>query len=193
MAKRALNPSSKIGVTKKAASSTKFASPKSIKLNDAQTNILKCLAKLRTADIVQPKKDFLQQMSGNIKTQAGYDKNLGILKKYKLLVYPSKGLVEITEGGLEVVGKVDLSTFSTEEFHDNIKSLFSPKGQLIFDAISDGKKHNKMEVATKLNYDMNKLSGFEKNLSKMKTLGFLDKDSTTIQLTSKCFLPGHSN
>ena len=53
--------------------------------------------------------------------------------------------------------------------------------------MSDGKAHNKWEVAKRLGYDMDKLSGFEKDLGKIKNLGYLRIDGNMIQLTDKCF------
>ena len=49
-----------------------------------------------------------------------------------------------------------------------------------------------MDVAKALGYDLDKLSGFEKDLSKMSSLGFLVKDKDTMQLTAKCFIAGRA-
>ena len=161
------------------------------KLNTQKMKILKTIAMLRMASISKASKEQVQIMSGNSKTKAGFDKNLGQLKKAGFLVYVGAN-VELTEKGLAVVGDVDPSSLSTESFHENIKKVLSKKGGSIFDFISDGKKYNKMDVAKALGYDLDKLSGFEKDLSKMSSLGFLVKDKETMQLTAKCFIAGRA-
>ena len=189
-------------VSPKATVAKKNSSPKAkiatknslaITVKPAEDRILKTMGQLYHIGIEQPKKDQVQSFSGNAKTKAGYEKNLGNLRKKGLVEFPTKGLVALTDKGLEYVGDVDPSSLSIEEFHNNVKVMFSPKAGKIFDAIVDGKVHDKMEVAIRLGYDLNKLSGYEKDLGKMSTLGFLQRIGKQIQLTDKCFPLGRPN
>lgn len=174
----------------KAKAPTKAPGP----LKPALDNILQMMGKLHSIGHNQPKRDQVQSFSGNAKTPEGFKKNMGILKKEGWVLYPSKDTVELTEQGLEYVGDVDPSSLSIDEFHENIKEMLpSKQAKEIFDMITDGKIHSKKDIIMKLGLDPNKLSGLEKNLSKMSKLGFLEKNQTTIQLTDKCFPLGRPN
>ena len=131
-------------------------------------------------------------MSGNGKTLEGFKKNCGNIKKKLYLHYPDAKTMALTENGIAYVGELDAETITNEYFQEQvIKPLLSKKAGLVFDALSDGDVHQKRQVAMELGYDMAKLSGYEKDLSKMSKLGFLNKDKTTLQLTDKCFIRGH--
>ena len=157
-----------------------------------EEEIVQALGKLHAAGITEPKRDMVQAMSGNGKTPESFKKNMGILKKHKgYIEYPSATTVSLTDAGREYVGEPEPGSITNEVFHEEmIKVLLSKKGKEIFDEISDGKIHDKKEVAKRMGYDMNKLSGFDKDLSKMSTLGFVEKTKPTIQLTDKCFPMG---
>lgn len=135
----------------------------------------------------QPTLSMVQSFSGNNKTNAGYVKNVGILKKHGLIAKVGKDSIELTDLGMAFVEDSDPSNISLVKFHDNIKALLTKKGAAIFDTIKDRKVHDKIEVAKRLGYDLNELSGYDKDLSKMATLGFLRKNKMEIQLTDVCF------
>jgi len=182
--------------TKKKASPKAKAPTKTPKgsLKPAQDNILQTMGKLRAIGHNQPKRDQVQSFSGNTKTPEGFKKNMGILKKEGYLLFPSKDTVELTEQGLEYVGDVDPSSLSIDEFHENIKEMLpSQQAKQIFEMIKDGQVYNKKAIIEELGLDPKKLSGFEKNLSKMSSLGFVEKTKTTIQLTDTCFPLGRPN
>ena len=161
-------------------------------LNRAQDKILQTMGQLRAIGLYQPKKDQLMSFSGNAKTPEGYKKNVGILRKQEFLLYPTTDTVELTKKGVVYVGDgIDASTLSNAKFHENVKSMLTNKGALIFDKLADGSVRDKLQTARELGYDLTKLSGYEKDLSKMSSLGFLTKTKTTIQLTDKCFPLGH--
>lgn len=147
------------------------------------------MGKLYHALITQPKRDMVQAFSGNAKTLEGFKKNLGNIKKKGYVNYPDGATVALTEKGIAYVGTdVDPSSITNETIHETFKELLpGNKGKLIFEAISDGHVHQKKDIAVQLGYDLTKLSGYEKDLSKMSTLEFINKTKTTIQLTDKCF------
>lgn len=169
-----------------AAKGSKHPKP-GFKLNAAQEVILQTLGKLRAVKKDEPTREMVMQMSKNSKTKAGYDKNCGILRKQGFLAYPSSKTMELTDTGVAHVGSPDPSDMTNEVFHASIKQMISKKAGLIFDAIVDGKVHDRKKTAEDLGYDMTKLSGYDKDLSKMSSLGFLDYDKTTLQLTKMCF------
>ena len=126
-------------------------------------------------------------MSGYMKTPEGFKKTMGILKKGGYIVYPTGDTVALGDEGLKYVGDVEPPTL--EEYHNNIMEILPSKQAIeIFKELQDGEEHNKDEVIDALGLDRSKLSGFEKNLSKMKSLGYLNKTKDTIQLTPLCFI-----
>lgn len=176
-------------------SNTKAAAPPSktdFQPNAAQAKILHTMGDLRAIGMTQPTRAQVQSFSGNTKTEAGFVKNMGLLRKHKYIV--GSDTLELMPKGVAFVGtNNDPSNVTLEKFHQNIKLLLSKKGGLIFDALVDGKVHNKREVAERLGYDMKKLSGYEKDLCKMSSLGLLDKKENDIQLTGMSFPYGRPN
>lgn len=172
---------------KKAASSSK----KSVK--PAQRAILEAMAKLKSAGFDSQDRGFVQTFSKNGKTLEGFKKNVGLLKKAGLLSYGSASTLELTQEGMDFVGyDADAAPATNDEFHSLIKDVLPNKqAKQIFDLLVDGGVHDKKEIAMQIpNLDMSKLSGFNKNLSKLSTMGYLDKTQTTMQLTDKCFPKG---
>jgi len=161
-------------------------------LNPKQVGILEALGKLHAVGITEPKRDMVQALSGNSKTTEAFKKNMGIIRsKFGYLEFPSSTTVALTDAGREYVGEPDPESLTNAYFKEHMmKPLLSKKAGEILDAISDGEVHNKIIVAQDMGYDMDKLSGYEKDLSKMSTLGFLDKTKDTIQLTDQCFPSG---
>ena len=170
-------------------SSAKAAKPSngsSITVKPKEKDILKAIGKLNAANIGKKQRPTIAVLAGQSKTPEGFKKMVGGLKKKGLISYGPKETLELTDLGIEAIGYS--APLTNEDFHHQvIKQLVSPKGWTIFQHIIDRKEHNKMQVAKEMKYDMNKLSGYNKDLSKLATLGFLEKTQDTIQLTGKCF------
>jgi hypothetical protein len=156
-----------------------------IKINGPQMKILKTVAKLQGLR-VETSRDIVQSMSGNSKTEQGFVKNLGILRK-KGLIEPGSTVILLTDQGRQLVGVVDPSSLSNNEFLTDIKTLVSKKAGKIIDFLIDGTARDRTDTAFALGYDLSKLSGYDKDLSKLSSLGFLQRGKTMIQLTNKCF------
>jgi hypothetical protein len=170
----------------KASSSAKSAKANSITVKPKERDILQALGKLYAAQVEQKHRSTVAALAGQSKTPEGFKKTLGSLKKKGLITYGSNDTLDLTDAGIEVIGYT--APLTNQDFQEEvIKQLVSPKGWTIVQHIIDREVYNKNQVATDMGYDMNKLSGFEKDLSKLKKLGFLDKTSDTIQLTGKCF------
>jgi Mn-dependent DtxR family transcriptional regulator len=149
-------------------------------------DILKAIGKLHAGHVECKTRDMVAVLAGQKKTPEGFKKTLGKLKKSNLVTYGSGDTVDLTPKGLEVIGyaaPLDNATFH----HEVIKELISSKAWEIFQKISNRETHEINTVAKEMGYDMKKLSGYQKDLSKLKTLGYIDKTKTTIKLTDKCF------
>jgi hypothetical protein len=154
-------------------------------------DILVAIAKFRAAEIEKPSRQMVQVLAGQKQTPASYVKNLGQLNKENLICYAENNTVQLTAVGVAAVGDMDRSSLTNERFHEQVlKELISKSAYKILKRISDGRKYDKMEVAKALKYNLDKISGYEKDLSKMCSLGFLDKQQKSdgiLQLTNKCF------
>ena len=137
-----------------------------------------------------PSRKNVQAFSGNTKTKAGFEKNLGQLKKGGYLTYGPGSTLILSEKGSSLfsLSSSASSALTNESIHEDMKEMLSPKARLIFDALLDGERHDRKVVALELGYDMSKLSGYQKDISKMKTLGFLEYPTKTeIRLSDTCF------
>jgi hypothetical protein len=158
--------------------------------------ILSAIAELRLLGISTPRRVQVAFFSGygNGNTP-GFAKALSILKKNEYIEYPSKQTVNLTVTGNAEAGPVADPATSNAVVHERIKKyLKGGKTGLILDQLSDGLAHKRMDVATATGYTIEKLSGFAKIVSNMKSLGILDypKDATDpknilIQLTDTMF------
>lgn len=181
-----INPTSKHDKTSTSSSSK----GNKIVVKPKEQEILVALGKLHAGGITPAKREMVQALAKQGKTPESYKKNLGILKKKGLLEYCEANAIALTKVGIDYIGGIvsDSESMTNNIYHEEIiQELISKKAYKIFKHIVDGNKYNKLEVAEQLGYDLDKLSGYEKDLSKMSTLGFLEKTSTTIQLTDKCY------
>ena len=170
----------------KPKSGAKKGELKDFKINGPQMKILKTVAKLERLQI-ETTKATVQSMSGNLKSESGFTKNLSILRKQGLLGR-GNAIIELTKQGRQLDGVVDSSQMSQNEFWTEIKQvLLPPAAGKIFDALIDGQVHEKKTIITKLGYQPDKLTGFNKYLSKMSSLGYLAKTKSHLQLTDKAF------
>mmetsp|Transcript_32063 Transcript_32063/g.35905 ORF Transcript_32063/g.35905 Transcript_32063/m.35905 type:complete len:197 (+) Transcript_32063:459-1049(+) len=150
--------------------------------------IVQTIAKLVAIGMVHPLRRDVKSFSGNTKTEAGFLKNLGLLRKQGYMEFGAGKTLILTEKGSRHVGKIDPSSLSNESIQENMKDMLKPKACNIFDALLDGKERNRNAIAKELDYDMSKLSGFQKDLSKMKTLGFVEfPTKQTVKMADKCF------
>jgi len=150
--------------------------------------IVQTIAKLVAIGMVCPLRKDVQSFSGNSKTEAGFSKNLGLLRKQGYVDYGAGKTLILTEKGSRHVGKIDPSSLSNESIQEDMKDMLKPKARNIFDALISGDERNRNAIAKELYYDMNRLSGFQKDLSKMKTLGFVEfPTNKTVKLADKCF------
>ena len=167
-------------------SGAKSGKSKDFKINGPQMKILKTVAKLERLRI-ETTKATVQSMSGNVKTESGFTKNLSILRKQGFLERGNT-IIELTKHGRQLDGVVDSSAMSQNDFWEEIKQVLLPGAPgRIFDALIDGRVHEKKTIITKLGYQPDKLTGFDKYLSKMSSLGYLAKTKTQLQLTDKAF------
>lgn len=170
----------------KRATPSKACSEKPLKLKPKEMDILKAIGKLHAGHVENKTRDTVAILAKQKGTPEGYKKTLGMLKKANFIVYSGSDSVDLTPNGLDAIGYS--KPLNNNAFHEEvIKELITPKAWEIFQHLLDRKTRNIEETAKALGYDMNKLSGYQKNLSKMSTLGYLEKSQTTMKLTDKCF------
>lgn len=160
----------------------------------SEPKILGGLAKLYAAGVTEPKRALLSLVTGY--PSKSLLTLMGKLKKKNLLVYPDAHTVRITSEGLSrVPSSATAATGSSgmltnKEIQNRLKSTLNLKFQptRIFDALVDGKIHNKKELAMSLGLDGSKFASFKTYLSSLGGMGLViypTKDS--IQLTDLAF------
>ena len=166
-----------------------------MKLNSPCKEILHGAVHLAHLGMEHPTKKFLGVFCGASKKSAGYDKNLGYLKKEGCLMSNGDSLC-VTEKGMKAASRlfVDLKRpTSNEELHSLLKSHVGPKPSKLFEELVDGKHHLRDEVCKKMGYENQKASGWPKLYGALKKFGMLDLTDTHIFLTDKAFPFGRNH
>jgi hypothetical protein len=143
-------------------------SPDRASVSGPQRIILDRLAVLRDRDIYPAKRETLAAFCKVSPSSSGYEKNLSTLKTRGLLEYPQQGYVSLTDAGAAAAQPEDdgkpLSDFW-------LAILNEPKAKIVNALLdNDGEEMSREDLAVAAGQS-NTSSGFEKNLSTLKTLG----------------------
>lgn len=115
----------------------------------AEVKIMEVLAKMYAANTTSVEKEKILNMTGIApKTLSNTIPKL----KRKGFIEVDKGVVELTEAGINEMGDMAKQAGSNEEIQEKIKEDLSVKQVEIMDALLDGKIHSKEALARNLNY-----------------------------------------
>jgi uncharacterized protein len=156
------------------SSSATPASIGDLKLSSSQQVLLNALAWLESVSIPQPRRGQLALVAKVSSVSSGFEKNLSTLKTAGAIVYPGDGLVALTDVGRAIAVKPDAPP-SSQELHDSLIARVSgPQGILLREliAIYPG-AINREDLAARAQVSAVS-SGFEKNLSTLKSLGLAE-------------------
>jgi hypothetical protein len=157
MAKTKTGASSQAKATKKAtatkSSGKNRAAVKSGGGGSGCSSILVALAELKMIGKNSPTRSMVARMAGYTGAdQAGFKKALTGLSSKNYLNYYSSTTLELTDAGSKQV-PTDLNPPRTNaDLHNRIKLLLPPKARSVFDVLSDGQSHTRMEIAKALGY-----------------------------------------
>ena len=131
---------------------------------------------------------MLQMMIG-LKHPVSVDNLLREMDKKGLVHRTCPASVELTATALELPGVKNMRPpVDNVEHHTAIKGLLGPKQIDIFDVLSDGRVHTRIEVASILGYPSH-VGNFQNRLSPMSNLGIISYPSSKeVQLTDMCFI-----
>jgi len=135
------------------------------------------------------------------KKEAMLSKTLGKMKKEDIIMYPDGKIVALAERGHEYTSRASSSLRiprTPGEILEWLKTCMSSKERDLFKRLYDGGSFvtkDKLELARDMGYEMSKLSGYDKMLSKWKNHGFVEVDkhengSVKIRLVRAVFSRG---
>lgn len=139
-----------------------------------QQRILDALAWLESVGISEAKKVQLALLAEQSPKSSGYANNLGALKSAGLIVYPSGGLVALTDGG-RGIAQAPSRPPTTEDLHDSLFArLPRPQVRILQALIAEHPNAlPKDDLAHKAEQSPTS-SGFANNLGSLRSLGFID-------------------
>lgn len=122
---------------------------------------------------------------------SGFEKNLSTLRTKGLLDYPSVGWVQLTENGRDQV-LADVAPATLTDLHDAWRAKLSgPQGRMLDVLTKCYPRAVLRSQLAQLTDQSPSSSGWEKNLSTMRSLGILDyADRTHAVATALLFPPG---
>jgi uncharacterized protein len=148
------------------------------RISGPQQRIVEALAWLRMIGIGQGDRVRVAMLAGQSPRSSGYEKNVSTLKSKGLIDYPSPGYLALTPEGAK--WGVDLPGFplTTEHLHASIRDHVSGPQWRILAALIDAYPHalTRDDLARRAHQSVLS-SGFEKNVSTLRSLGFIDYPS----------------
>jgi hypothetical protein len=105
---------------------------------------------------------------------SGFEKNISTLKTVGLIDYPAPGFVILTDSGRAAANGPERPP-TVEELHESIRRKVSGPQWALLAALIDRypEDYTREQVAEKANASAAS-SGFEKNISTLRSLGFID-------------------
>jgi hypothetical protein len=154
-----------------------------------RTKILRAVARLERLYNGEAPRDQVAMLAGyKTADQAGFKKQLSIIKKDGALELPTRNSMRLTEAGRNEVGSYfDTAPTSNDEFHACIKEFLSPKLKTAFDYLADGRPCMRIKFAKYLDYPNDETAGFKKLLSQLRKQAFVETNGTMVQLAENAF------
>lgn len=147
-------------------------------LSRSQQNILDALAWLGSIGIYIADRTRTALLAGVSHKSSGFEKNISVLKGMDLITYPSAGSLQLTAAG-KSAARSPAAPPTTADLHNTIRSkVNAPQWNILAALIAAYPESLSREDLAK-GADVSPLSsGFEKNVSTMRSFGFIDYPST---------------
>lgn len=143
-------------------------------VNGPRQKILNAIAWYASVGVIPASRSHVALVAGTSPNSSGYEKNLSTLRTAGLIAYPKGGYLGLTAEG-ERIAEVDVEVSTVDELIPVLTGkLGRPKGRIL-ELLA---KHypdpiSREDLADEIPVSVNS-SGFEKNLSGLRSLGFLD-------------------
>lgn len=139
-----------------------------------QQALLDALAWLQTVRIDQAARSTLAFLAGSSSKSSGFEKNLSTLRTAGLIDYPSQGYVALTDAGT-AVAETPSAPLTDDELQQAIyRKLSRPQAELLRVLVeAHPTALDREELAARAGVSAAS-SGFEKNVSTLRTFGFVD-------------------
>lgn len=144
------------------------------RLSRSQQAILDTLATIAALGLDRPQRSHVALFSGVSPLSSGFEKNLSTLRTSGLLDYPERGLLSLTNAG-RGCARPSARPFTLDDLHAAwVRQLSGPQGAILVQAAAEYPSPlSRMIMARRVGVSENS-SGFEKNLSRLRSLGLLE-------------------
>ena len=158
--------------------------------------ILFALAEFQCLGIPDPSRTFVALFSGyNNPSSKGFANAVSALRTQGLVQYLQDKRLGLTPEGAESCSQPVTAPTTNEEMHDrllgilsNLKNTSGGKCRQLFEQLNDGESHGAADVALALGYTNKASKGFTNVVSRMSSIGILQRPKKgEIQLTKICF------
>ncbi len=143
-------------------------------LNEPRQKILDTLDRLVSVRVYEPLRNHVAFFAGVSPNSSGFDKNIGILRRDGYLTFPSPGRIALTQKGRDV-SAITADPPTTEELQEQVMRLVSgPQGAILKLLIAEYPDNVGRGQLAQRTGQSNTSSGFDKNLGRLRALGFID-------------------
>lgn len=139
-----------------------------------QQRILDALAWFEAVRVPAPRRSILAPMAVTTSKSSGFEKNLSTLRTAGLINYGSGSTVYMTDSGRGVANPVDAPATAETMQEAVISKVSRPQGELLRALLRAYPKSLSREQLANTTGASALSSGFEKNLSTLRTLGVID-------------------
>lgn len=160
-----------------------------------EDKIVTTLLELRSIGLEDPETIQVCKLSGysNL-TSAGFHKAKQALLAKGFICYPSKGTVSLTEEGAASLSVPFTPPTCNAEIQERIKETLKKNTSIrMFNALCDGKEHDRKKLMVALGYSNPTSAGFAGAIKHLKSLKMIENPSKgTIRLSDAAFPFGRS-
>jgi uncharacterized protein len=139
-----------------------------------QQKILNALAWFESVGLSSPRRSILAPMADTSSKSSGFEKNLSTLRTGGFIDYGQNSTVYLTDGGRAIAAPVDAPGDERELQRAVISKVSRPQGALLEALIAAYPAPLTREELADAAGTSSTSSGFEKNLSTLRTLGVID-------------------
>lgn len=186
-----LTPSKAMGGPRPVAQPARPAREGDVHVSRPQQEILDALAWLESVQIPQPRRGQVALVARVSSASSGYEKNLSTLRTSGLIEYPGQNLVALTPDGRGQAVAPDVPP-SIEDLHEALYARVSrPQADLLRVIIGAHPTPLSREILAASALVSAASSGFEKNVSTLRSLGLFDyPQQGLVSATPVLFLEG---
>lgn len=154
-----------------------------------QQRMLNAMAQLAAMGLARAPRTIVAAMSGQSPSSSGFEKNMSTLRSSGYIHYPDADSLALTAEGSAIAdaGRIPLSL---ADLHGSVRDLVSGPQWRMLEALISAypDSMDRGALAAQSNQSVTS-SGFEKNLSTLRTLGFITYPSSSEAVATELLMP----